>query len=62
MAADTSSCAAAATCVVEAAAAVLADLIADPMPVKSCAAALNASGEADTKDDNCGSYQDTPSR
>jgi hypothetical protein len=46
--------------VVVIAAAALADLIADPIPVKSCEAATKLCGERDTKDDTCGSYQDTP--
>jgi hypothetical protein len=51
IATDTSSCAAASTCVVEPAAAACAARIADPIPVKSCDAAAKASGVATTKDD-----------
>ena len=44
-----------ATCVVDVAAAILADVIDDPIPVKPCEAEAKTSGEANTKDDKCGS-------
>jgi hypothetical protein len=56
IATDTSSCAAATTCVVEPAAAACAVRIADPIPVKSCDAAAKASGVATTKDDIISSF------
>jgi hypothetical protein len=43
------------SCVVDPAAAVLADVIDDPTPVKYCAAAAKSPREADTNDDICGS-------
>lgn len=51
IAADTSSCAAIATCVVELAAAALALLIADPIPVRFADAEAKISGAAKTYDD-----------
>jgi hypothetical protein len=48
IAADTSSAAAGSTCVVEVAAAAVAALSADPIPVKSADAVANASGAAIT--------------
>jgi hypothetical protein len=51
MAADTSSPAATATSVVDAAAAALAALIADPIPVKSVDAVVKAAGTRLTKND-----------
>jgi hypothetical protein len=54
MVADTSSPAAASTCVVEPAAAAFAALIADPIPVKSLDAAAKSCGATITKEDICG--------
>ena len=45
----------AATCVVDTTAALFADLIADPIPGRSCATVAKASGFTDTKDDTCNS-------
>jgi len=56
MAADTSSSAAASTAVVGVAAAVLADVIDDPIPANCCDAEARTSGEAITNDDTCDSH------